>query len=97
MIHWLWKYSGKCFGYRDGKDLWTVSGRHVGKFSGREIYGPDGQYLGETDDGRLFRRVKPRFHRYPTFTVYSERTAATKQPDLPAKPPPDGYKDFPEV
>lgn len=41
-MEWLWAWTGRCVGYRDGDDLWTDSGRHVGRFLGDEVYDLDG-------------------------------------------------------
>ncbi len=52
-MEYLWTWSGRFFGYRQGDNLFSKSGRCVGRFSGDEVYGTTGKYLGELINDRL--------------------------------------------
>ncbi len=52
-MEYLWTWSGRFFGYREGDLLYAKSGRCVGRFSGSEVYGANGKYLGELINTRL--------------------------------------------
>lgn len=46
-IHWLWHWSGRCFGYRQGDRLHAADGQQLGRFVGDRIFDQDGFYIGE--------------------------------------------------
>ena len=97
---WLWTWSGKCFGYREGDDLFTLEGLQVGRFAGREVYGWDGRYLGEIGPGEdamalvtnLYKRSRTQDGFRPV--LVEARTARAAQP---ARPLYAGHEDFPSM
>lgn len=95
---WLWTWSGRCFGYRDGDDLWTYSGHHIGVFRGEEVYGPDGRYLGELTNGdRLITDRRKTNRRQGSFLPWARRAAYAKYADYAGYAMYAGYEDFPSV
>ena len=97
-LTWLWTWSGKCFGYREGDKLFTLEGLQIGRFVGREVYGADGYYLGETgpvDDAQaLVTNMYKRSRTQPGFApVLADPKAA--RPGQPARPFYAGHEDFP--
>jgi hypothetical protein len=96
-MDWLWTWSGKCFGYRDGDDLWTYDGRHVGHFHENEIFGPNGNYLGEIKNNRLITNKNKQSRTGQSFTPDSNRDGYSKQADDTAYGMFGGFEDFPEL
>jgi|GEM_PF-777626 len=45
--NWLWHWSGRCFGYRQGDQLFAEDGQQLGRFIGERIFDRDGRYIGE--------------------------------------------------
>lgn len=95
---WLWTWSGKSFGYREGDRLFTLEGLEVGRFYGREVYGPDGAYLGEVGPGddavALATNLYKRGRRQTPF-VPSLVNPRPPRPAQPVRPFYAGYADFP--
>lgn len=97
-MKWLWTWSGRSFGYREGDDLWTHDGQHVGKFSiNEEIYGPNGQYLGELLNERLITNLSKKHFRSYNFSPYACRVAFVKYIDYVGFVMYAGYEDFPKL
>lgn len=96
-MDWLWTWSGRCFGYRDGDDLRTYGGKHVGRFADDDVYGPDGSYLGEVRAGRLIRRKVGKSPSGTAFTPHAKVQASAKSADQAANQPLLGYEDFPKL
>jgi len=95
-MKWVWTWSGKYFGYIDGKDLWTHDGKHVGKLSGNEIYGPDGSYLGEVmNKNRLITNHAKKSLRGPVFVPAERRDGYGGSEDDNCYPVYRGHEDFP--
>jgi hypothetical protein len=95
-MDWLWTWSGKCFGYRDGVLLWTYDGRHVGKFCGEEIFDKNGHYLGEIKNGRhLITKKSKKAHKHSTFRPHAKRAGFIKYTDYTGYNMLNGYEDFP--
>jgi hypothetical protein len=63
MAEWLWTWSGRSFGYREGDSLFAREGSEVGRFRDDEIFGPDGRYTGELRRGRLITNRRKRKRR----------------------------------
>ena len=97
MTQWLWTWSGRCFGYRDGNDLWTYDGKHVGRFVADEVYAPDGRYLGEVMNGRLITNLGKKHYRSSPFTPCARRGSYAKYADYAGYAMPAGYEDFPKL
>ena len=95
---WLWTWSGKCFGYREGDKLYTLEGLQVGRFVGREVYGSDGYYLGETggaDDAKcLVTNMYKKSLTQPGF-VPVLTDPKMPRPAQPERPFYTGHEDFP--
>jgi hypothetical protein len=95
---WLWTWSGKSFGYREGDRLFTLEGLEAGRFVGREVYGPDGSYLGEVGPGddavalatNLYKRDRTQAPFVPTLA-----DPRPPRPAQPVRPFYAGYEDFP--
>jgi len=97
-MQWLFKWGGKCFGYRNNGDLWTHDGRHVGRFHEDEIYGPDGRYLGEIkNETRLITNKSKKNRRKSSFTSYGNRVGYVKCVDYVGSVMYVGYEDFPDL
>lgn len=96
-MEWLWTWSGRCFGYRDGDNLWTHDGRDICRFHDDEVYGSDGRYLGEIINNRLITNKSKKMQRRSGFTPYANRTAYTKYVDYVGYTMYSGYEDFPEL
>ena len=94
-MDWLWTWSGKSFGYRDGDGLWTHDGRHVGRFDEEEVYDPDGRYLGEERSGRLIRSLSKKSWRRAGFASYANRVGHVQHVDYVGNVMVVGYEDFP--
>lgn len=95
-MEWLWTWSGRCFGYKDGDNLWTHDGHHVGKFHGSEIYGSNGRYLGELiDNNRLIRNLSKTGLTKSSFSPYVSRVGYAKYADYVGYAMYAGYEDFP--
>lgn len=99
-LTWLWTWSGKSFGYREGDKLYTLEGLQVGRFVGREVYGSGGAYLGETGPGEdALALVTNQYKKSRTQTGFVPALADPKLP-RPAQPPRPfytGHEDFPSV
>lgn len=80
-MEWLWTWSGRCFGYRDGDNLWTHDGRDIGRFHDDEVYGSDDRYLGEIINNRLITNKSKKVQRRSGFAPYASRTVYTKYVD----------------
>ena len=96
-MEWLWTWSGRCFGYRDGDSLCTHDGRHIGKFHGDYIYGSDGKYLGEVLNSRLITCRSKKSWKHSSFTPYAKCGAYTKYTDYVGYTMYTGYEDFPRL
>src|ERR1700685_3479821 len=84
-VQWLWTWSGRCFGYRDGDNLWTYNGRHVGRFHDDQVYGRDGRYLGEIrSEKRLITNRSKKNRHKGIFTPYVNRAGYAKYADYAA-------------
>lgn len=95
LLNWLWTWSGKFFGYRNGDDLWTYDGKHVGRFRGDVIYNCHGHYLGEIkNDTRLIRRKNKSSSSSCSFTPKAKRMAYIKRVDYTGYVMLAGYEDF---
>ena len=80
-MDWLWTWSGRSFGQREGKDLWTQDGRHVGRFVGDEVYDRAGRDLGEVrHDHRLITDLNKITQRSTPFLPLADRS---RQASLP--------------
>ncbi|WP_427108380.1 4-fold beta flower protein [Lysinibacillus xylanilyticus] len=93
-MDWLYTWSGKSFGYKDGDNLWTHDGKHVGKFYGNEIYGESGNYLGEINDGKLITK-KNKTSRRSSFNPYMSRVGYVNRVNQVGRVMYSGYEDFP--
>ena len=93
-MNWLWRWGGKCFGYRDGDDLFTHRGRQAGRFHGDEVYGADGRYLGEFMSGRLITNRSKASWRKAGFTPVL-RGSYAKYADYVGYAMYAGHEDFP--
>ena len=96
-MEWLWSWSGRCVGYREGVDLWISTGGHIGRFVEDVIYAPDGRYLGELATGRLIQKAARSMSRRTSFAPKPMRAPLTRPADYAAHPIPDDYEDFPMV
>lgn len=97
-MEWLWTWSGRCFGYKDGDNLWTYDGKHVGKFYDDEIYDRHGHYLGELrNSNRLIRNKSKRNWRKSSFTPYGKRARYSKYVNYVGYVMYVGYEDFPKL
>jgi len=98
MLTWMWTWSGKCFGYRQGEHLYTLDGLMVGRFVGREVYAADGHYLGETgpgeDSAALVTNMYKKSQTQPGF-VPKLADAKVGRPVQPPRPLYTGHEDFP--
>jgi len=98
ILTWMWTWSGKCFGYREGDYLYTLEGLTVGRFVGREVYGADGQYLGETGPGEdsmaLVTNMYKKSQKQQGFVpkLADPKVARSEQPLRPFY---TGHEDFP--
>ncbi len=97
-MNWLWTWSGRSFGYKDGDNLWTHDGQHIGKFyNGSEIYGPNGQYLGELLNGRLITNLSKKHLTSYSFAPYAKRIPFVKYIDYVGYVMYAGHEDFPRL
>lgn len=96
-MDWLWTWSGKCFGYREGDDLWTHDGRHVGRFVGDDVYGPEGRYLGQLMNDKLIRNTGKTSWQHSGFTPYGRRGMLGKFGDYAGFAMYAGHEDFPAL
>lgn len=95
-MKWLWTWTGKCFGYRDGDNLWTYDGRHIGVFFGDEVYDKNGKYLGEImNENRLIRNRSKQNYRKNNFTPYANTVGYVKYVDYVGYVMYSGHEDFP--
>lgn len=94
-MDWMWTWSGRSFGYRDGDKLFRQDGLQVGRFEGDEIYGADGMYLGEVKSGnRLIRDRSKRSRRKQGFSP-TRRTAVVARVNYVGNVMYVGHEDFP--
>ncbi|HVI92108.1 MAG TPA: hypothetical protein VM659_27710 [Dongiaceae bacterium] len=99
--HWLWHWSGRCFGYRQGDRLLADDGQQLGRFVAERIFDRDGRYIGEiraAGDGGEGRRLATRLAdlalQHDGFEPVrgDRRVLPADQPPLPM---PVGYRRFP--
>ncbi len=95
-MEYLWTWSGRFFGYREGDLLYAKSGRCVGRFSGSEVYGANGKYLGELINTRLItNRSKPSsMMGTPAPNTTGENVSSENHPGFAMYA---GHDDFPDV
>lgn len=99
--HWLWHWSGRCFGYRQGDQLFAEDGQQLGRFIGERIFDRDGRYIGElrpvaesAGGRRLVTRLGDLGLQHDGFVpVRGERKALPA--DHAPLPMPTGYRRFP--
>ncbi|WP_420798731.1 4-fold beta flower protein [Aetokthonos hydrillicola] len=97
-MHWLWTWSGRCFGYKLENNLWTHDGRHVGRFWGDEIYDSRGYYLGEVkNENRLISNISKKNWRKSSYAPYSKRGAYARYANYAGYAMYAGHKDFPAL
>lgn len=97
-MDYLWTWSGRFVGYREGDDLWNYNGKHVGKFVGKEVYEPNGRYLGELNMDRLITdKNKAPWKRQGPFAPYGRRGAIGRMGDYGPYGMLPGHEDFPRL
>lgn len=95
---WLWTWSGKSFGYRNGDNLFTSGGEHIGYFVDDEVYAcSDGRYLGELRNVKylITNQSKKHFHHTPRAQVVGGSYAGYA--DYAGYAMYAGYEDFLEL
>ncbi len=95
-MEYLWTWSGRFFGYREGDLLYAKSGRCVGRFSGSEVYGSNGKYLGELIESRLITNRSKRSSMMGT-PAPNTTGANVSSANLPGYAMYAGHEDFPDV
>lgn len=97
-MKWLWTWSGRFFGYRDGDNLWTHDGQHIGQFYENEIYNQNGKYLGEIiNENRLITNLNKKNYTKSGFLPYVNRVGYVKFVDYIGYVMYAGYEDFPKL
>ena len=95
-MHWLWTWSGRSFGYRQGDLLFTKNGNHIGYFQDEEIYSVHGNYLGELKNGRLIIKNGSKHKRSSTCVPIAGTNYADRA-DYAGYAMRAGYEDFSEI
>lgn len=100
-IHWLWHWSGRCFGYRRGDRLHAEDGQQLGRFVGERIFDQDGFYIGELrlvaaggHERRLVTSLADTCLQHDGFTPV-DGGRKTLPPDRPPIPLPAACRRFP--
>ncbi len=95
-MEYLWTWSGRFFGYREGDLLYAKSGRCVGRFSGSEVYGANAKYLGELINTRLItnRSKRSSMMGTPSPTTTGENVSSENHPGFAMYA---GHDDFPDL
>ncbi len=95
-MEYLWTWSGRFFGYREGDLLYAKSGRCVGRFSGSEVYGADAKYLGELINTRLITNRSKRSSMMGTPAPNTTGENVSSE-DYPGYSMYTEHEDFPDV
>jgi hypothetical protein len=99
--YWLWHWSGRCFGYRQGDQLLAEDGQQLGRFIGERVFDRDGRYIGELREASESAGVQRLLTRLADLRLQHDGFAPARgeRKSLPADreplPLPAGYRRFP--